>query len=95
MANNRIYLRCKQCGETLFLGKCGLSEYYWQFFGEHQDTHLEDELNDFFKKHCFCEKELDKDKLKAFDTPLGKYTSWDTMFEIAYEFEHEYDDDEE
>lgn len=34
MANNRIYLRCKGCGETLFLGKCFGGGYFWHDYME-------------------------------------------------------------
>lgn len=86
MANNRIYLRCKQCGEKLFLGKHCMTAYYWSNYSN-GDKHLEDYLNEFFDKHCWCENEINEQSLSAVDTPLGKYTSWDTIFEIAYEID--------
>lgn len=87
MANNRIYLRCKQCGATLFLGKHSMAEYHWENYRD-ETSHLEDFLNKFFEEHCWCDKELNKNSLKGLDTPLGKYKSWDTIFEIAYEFDY-------
>jgi hypothetical protein len=92
MANNRMYIRCKKCGEFIGIGSCMLSEYHWSASNEHK--HLEDYLNDFFKEHCFCEKKLNKKELEKLETPLGKYENWDNRFEIAYEYEYEWDDDE-
>lgn len=85
MANNRIWLRCKQCGECLFLGKHFMGEYYWANYSN-EDVHLEDKLNDFFEKHCWCEEPYNKQHDYG-ETPVGKYTTWDTKYEIAYEFD--------
>ncbi len=81
MANNRIYLRCKGCGEELFLGKRFDAGYFYQRYpivnGVAQGRHLEEELNNFYDKHDLCGKGFD-------------------CFEIAYEYEPEYEDwDEE
>ena len=58
MANNRIYLRCNECGEMLYLGKSFLQGYYWVNYGkENGDPNsppLEDRLNEFFHKHTYC-----------------------------------------
>lgn len=60
MANNRIYLKCNACGEKLFLGKCGQGEYYWINYdkenGDPNSPTLEDRLNMFYEKHCFCKE---------------------------------------
>ncbi len=85
MANNRIYLRCKQCGETMFLGKCFGGEYYWRNY-KNDGTHLEDDLNVFFEEHLFCEKPLNKE-LNDCETPYSDDCAWDTIFEIAYEID--------
>lgn len=85
MANNRIYIRCKKCGECLFLGKHFNAEYYWQNYSK-EEVHLEDKLNDFFEKHCWCEEEFDESQNYC-NTPVGKFTTWDTKYEIAYEFD--------
>lgn len=67
-----------------------MAEYYWQNYNN-DDKHLEDYLNEFFEKHCWCQKELDPKILEGLDTPLGKYKSWDNIFEIAYEIDSETD----
>ena len=53
MANNRIYIRCRRCYATLYLGKHFGSEYYWENYSN-DGKHLEDKLNDFFKEHFCC-----------------------------------------
>lgn len=52
MANNRIYLRCKGCGATLFLGKSFLRGYYFDRYG---GPPLEDRLNEFYETHNYCD----------------------------------------
>ena len=68
MANNRMYLKCRECGEDFFLGKRFDSLYYWSNYGKmnnernkhlpnwkmEDDSPLEDRLNSFFKKHACC-----------------------------------------
>ena len=51
MANNRIYLRCKGCGETLFLGKCFGMGFYWHDYNDGKKGTLSDQLNAFYDKH--------------------------------------------
>ena len=48
MADNRLYLKCRVCGGTFFLGK--------RFgFGYYRNTEIKsDELLDFFDKHDEC-----------------------------------------
>ena len=56
MADDRLWLKCKECGEKLFLGKFFYSfegGFYWQNYGE-KPEHLEDGLNAFYNKHFFC-----------------------------------------
>ena len=87
MANNRIYLKCKICGEKLYLGKSGGfgynpfdifgdgDAYYWQYYptpkGDNHE-HLEDNLNEFFYKHNYC--------------ACGKKQGGRGDFKIEYEF---------
>ena len=52
MANNRLYIRCKQCGELCFLGK---------HFGKHWDFDKNIQgavLEKFFVDHCFCDESI-------------------------------------
>lgn len=47
MANNRLYIRCRQCGETILIGK--------HFLGAlHTSTLSLDKLNEFYEKHNYC-----------------------------------------
>ena len=79
MADDRIYLRCKDCGKVLFLGKRLGGGYYWTNYGlmnltlhgdaGGQDTRpLEDRLNEFYDEHFLCTE----------DGPIN-------CFEIVYE----------
>lgn len=53
MANNRMYLRCKACGEELYLGKHFMSGWYYENY--HRDkVLLEDQLNEFYSEHIYC-----------------------------------------
>ena len=51
MANNRIYLKCSKCVETLFLGKTFGDGYYYQ---NYHDIPLEESLNEFYDEHDIC-----------------------------------------
>ena len=87
MANNRIYIRCKGCGATLFLGKTFRRGYYWEnYYGE--GVHLEDRLNAFFDKHNYC-MEPKKEPPFPYDTflfPLPEDCDrCDGAFDIVYE----------
>lgn len=85
MANNRIYMRCRSCGETLFLGKGYLDGYSYQNY--HGKT-LERELNDFYGSHAYCEKEkvtkdvpYDKEKFPLPKCNGETYGSFDLVYE--------------
>ena len=97
MADNRIYIRCKQCGAELFLGKYDAygdsrrgyegGGYHWEPYGEGNE-HLEDRLNEFYEKHFYCDC-VGNPKVESFaETPSwGEDNTYDTIFEIAYEFD--------
>lgn len=51
MANNRIWIKCKECNDKLFLGKT-FGEGY--FYRNYSAVSLSDKLNGFFDKHDFC-----------------------------------------
>lgn len=76
MANNRIYLRCRACGETLFLGKHFLTPfYYFPYDGEH----LGDKLNKFFDKHAWCDRDGGEGELECFDIEYEIEPDWRKM----------------
>lgn len=54
MANNRIYLKCRGCGEAFFLGKRVHSGYYIADYPEFKGIPLKDRLNDFYDRHYYC-----------------------------------------
>ncbi len=47
MANNRLYIRCKRCGETVFIGKHSLGALT-------VDKNVADRLNEFYDRHSYC-----------------------------------------
>ena len=48
MANNRLYLKCIDCGATLFLGKTFLDGYYTNGLVDVEG------INKFFDEHKYC-----------------------------------------
>ena len=69
MANDRIYLRCKRCGEAMFLGKTFGDGYYWS---QYKPYTLQETLNGFYDKHFICVYPSEDD--------MGE-----NVFEIVYE----------
>ena len=47
MANNRLYLRCRQCGAKIFLAKHFMSPWYI-------DPERLRYINEFLAQHCSC-----------------------------------------
>lgn len=82
MANNRMYLRCKQCGEILFLGSTMRDGYSLE------NKNIYNDLNNFYSQHNWCSKEKNMSDINYCDTPLGIDDDNDNNFEIAYEFEN-------
>lgn len=88
MSQNRIYLRCKGCGRTLFLGKCFAGEWFYRNYTP--DQALEDKLNEFYFKHQWCKRE--KETLVPYDEKLfpleegfeGCLGSYDIVYENGY-----------
>lgn len=80
MADNRIYMRCKNCGEVLFLGKRLGYGYYVQdnMFGEGET--LIGRLNAFYDKHEW----EDTDMRREAEEVSGRWQGLD-CFEIVYE----------
>ena len=54
MANNRMYLVCRQCNGKIMLGKI-FSESYYTCCDDRKN--FEDELNNFYAAHEFCHGE--------------------------------------
>ena len=89
MANNRMYLRCRNCGEVFFLGKC-LGDGYWLNRYDGQSADLRHDLNKFYDIHSAwgcspASEEKKAESLKDWDVPLlGDYIH-ENQFEIVYE----------
>ena len=79
MANDRMYLRCRACGSTMYLGKSFLGGFYYENY--HKDAGpLDRQLNDFYDKHTYCD-------CSASETCRmnENNTAPDGCFEIVYE----------
>lgn len=77
MADNRIYLKCEECGGMLYLGKRLGGGYYWYNYGAENnrkfkdnpnyklqdDRPLEARLNQFYDNHEWCGNSLDHYKI--------------------------------
>ena len=87
MANNRMFLRCRKCGDGFMLGKTYGASYYMLDSYCGGKSFIE-AFNDFCKEHTFCEKELCKNS--GYYEPKflePKEDIWgENQFEIAYEF---------
>jgi|LGVE01.1.fsa_nt_gb hypothetical protein len=77
MANNRIYIQCRECGDYCFLGKTSSGIYYHKQY--YNMPPLEEKLNKFYEYHSFC---INKDE------PDYHY---ENQFRLAYETH--YDDE--
>ena len=89
MANNRIYLRCKNCGDGIFLGKCFGAGYFTndRYYG---DNTMIEKLNQFYEDHTFCDKPLNKDMIEYLEPKFRKEDVYcENQFEIAYEYYRE------
>lgn len=86
MANNRMYLRCKKCGEVLFLGKTYLDGYYTCDDYYKNNVDLTEAFNEFCDNHKWCSKEYNEEKFGMYE-PKFKETNFseENSFEIAYE----------
>lgn len=99
MANNRIYLKCKKCGDTLFLGNTFGTGYFWSNYGK-EWRGLGTLLNEFYDRHDYCgencfeieyesevepvKKDRDCDKC-IWSTRSGGCSSWDCVFVDKHE----------
>lgn len=84
MANNRIYLRCKNCGEAFFLGKTFGDGYYTQdeYYGK-GNTMIK-RLNMFYDKHVWEDSMFDEEE---------REDRWQGMdcFDIVYENDRDFE----
>ena len=52
MANNRLYIRCKQCGDVICIGKHFCDPLHLSIY---DDVPFEDRLNEFYHEHYYCQ----------------------------------------
>lgn len=70
MADNRMYLRCKWCGATFFLGKRLGGGYYLEEYAEYKGVPLLDRLNKFYDEHVYCRgRDIDYFEITYEDKP--------------------------
>lgn len=87
MANNRIYLRCKHCGKGFFLGKSFGGHYYTD--NNYYKNDIITDLNNFYKKHCFCGEKENTDDINYLEPRFMKEEKhYENNFEVAYEIYH-------
>ena len=100
MANNRIYLRCKTCGDCLFMGKSFGGAYAQDNVYFAKDNRLGapnepdaflDALNEFYEKHCWCEEEPNESYINYCEPKWEKREPkhYENRFEIAYEIDYD------
>ena len=85
MADNRIFLRCKNCGEVLFLGKRIGGGYYVDDGHYGKDETLLSRLNAFYEKHQWEDTNM---RIEAEDVS-GRWKGLD-CFEIIYEMDDDF-----
>ncbi len=54
MANNRLYIRCKNCGKKLFIGKHFVDGWYVGNYNENYDKKFGEAINNFHNEHLQC-----------------------------------------
>lgn len=79
MANDRMYLRCRACGDTMYLGKSFLRGFFYENYDRDAKT-LDEKLNDFYDKHTYCGCGAPENCRMC-----GNNTALDGCFEIVYE----------
>lgn len=75
MANERLYIRCRACGEVFYVGKSFLDGFYYGI----EEPKLADKLNAFYEKHTYCCKYPDRCRREDNQFAL------DGCYELVYE----------
>lgn len=76
MADDRMYLKCKVCGEACYIGKTYICKGYYT---EKAPKEYHDKLMAFFDKHAACIADDGKPKTQTFEL---LYESDDAFNEI-------------
>ena len=84
MANDRLYIRCKNCGTCLYLGKHFMDPFYWRNY-RRDGRHLEDFLNDFFEQHCWCDQMDENDEFNSYELLYESDPDFGKKYVAAYE----------
>ncbi len=79
MANNRMFVRCRVCGEIIMIGKCYGGSYYTP------DKNLNEALDKFFEEHAYCSKEINEKFITEPNFVEKEDVCMENGFEIAYE----------
>ena len=85
MANERMYLYCRNCGSRFYLGKHSLDAFH---FSPEYGKRLVNELEKFYSKHayCFCDNELwNSDIAERVDERYATDYAYVSDFGIVYE----------
>lgn len=75
MANERLYIRCRACGEVFFVGKSLLGGFRYGF----ENPQLADKMDAFYDKHTYCCKYPDRCSRE-----YGEFAV-DGCYELVYE----------
>lgn len=74
MANNRMYLKCRSCGESIYIGG-ELMTPYWIDKRDGKNEDFRDDLNEFYEKHHYC-----------YEGDTNSEINTTNQFTLAYEF---------
>lgn len=87
MANNRMYMRCRTCGDCLYLGKTYSDGYFYVNYRKEEGS-LEDQLNRFFDEHHYCGRERGK-RPTAYDEEVFPLPDHDGCFNGSFDLVYE------
>ena len=83
MANERMYLYCRNCGSRLYLGKHLCSAFY---FSTNYAERIGEELEKFYSDHAYCDGEFYKSEYaERVDERYKTYYDGISNFGIVYE----------
>jgi hypothetical protein len=80
MANNRMFIRCRHCGETFMIG--GHMGTGWSMTNCSDKSFLE-RLNNFYEEHAFCNKDENENNYFPKFKKIDKVHSG--CYDICYE----------
>lgn len=93
MANNRMYIRCKECGATIFIAK-SFGTYHINCGTDKECVEYVEELAEFFSEHSHCYEDNREEKIKEHnkfyypEINIEEEVKIGNNFEICYEEEN-------